>query len=133
MQIPDLTLPASGGIVKFRNDDDLTRAEYRRLRAVYAPSDLTDGALQTVMAEASLATLIIGWDMPGLPGLPLPRWSEDGKTVEICGLDAFRMEDTIALDIAVQDFIAYVIRGVRPAAPKARSTGSDSSSAATPE
>ncbi len=97
MKIPDLTLPLSRAVVKFRDDDELSGETFRLLRKVFTKAEDT----ATEMADAALAVLIEKLDIPSMPGAPLPNITADAQVV-LAGLHGLKMADTIVLHLAVQ-------------------------------
>lgn len=64
-----LKLP-SGGWVRFRELDELTGAEYQRLKSALS----ADPVQLIARGQTMLAQLMIdSWEIPGQPGLPIPN------------------------------------------------------------
>lgn len=110
MKIPDLILPKSGGTVRFRDDDDLRGKDYRRLRSYVLRDRPLVGDAGNHAGEMAAALLVVEWDIPSLPNLPLPSIRQDG-TVDPGGLDLLPWQDLSALDDAVMPFANEALYG----------------------
>lgn len=67
------------GWVEFRDFDDLTGADMKRLRRGAGSSENNGEASNVFYAEA-FAALITAWDVPGKPDLPIPK--QNAKNID---------------------------------------------------
>lgn len=110
MKTPDLTLPKSGGTVRFRDDDDLRGKDYRRLRAYVQTDNARVGEATNRATEMCGALLIAEWDVPNLPNLPLPAVRPDGS-VDPGGLDLLPWQDLAAVEEELAPFANEALYG----------------------
>lgn len=84
-QVPpeQVTLPKSGGIVRFRDVEDLDGITYNKIRD---KALLARRYVITVseMLRTAAEELITFWDIPGMPNLPLPG-EDEGKKMDSLG------------------------------------------------
>lgn len=122
MKLDDLMLP-SGGVVRFRNDDDLTGLHLRQFRTfVFAESAASTAAARHRANAFAAALLIVSWDVPNLPSLPLPSIDANGQLIP-GGLNFIGWRDAAAIDDKMIVFVNEIIFDLAPsvADPKADS------------
>lgn len=107
MKTPDLALPKSGGVVRFRDDDDFTGVQYRRMRKFIVRDDTDDSDFKAYAA----ALLIESWDIPDLPNLPIPVISGDPEKVDAGSYGVMNWRDVQAIDKAVSPFMLEIVTG----------------------
>lgn len=126
MKLPDLTLPHSQGVVKFRDDDELTGRDMRSFRTfVFGELSASTAAARNRANGFAAALLIASWDVPGLPNLPKPVIDADGNLVAN-GLNFIHWRDAAAIDDRMIGFVNEIIFDLAPVAdPKAPASDSE--------